>query len=160
MSISSYQLRELIIKPALFAIGLYSENATELMMLTAATETGLGTFLRQQNVPNNIGAYGIYQMETMAYDDIWDKVILPNQPLRLKMKLYLQYDNKPTVQRLISDLALCSITARLYYHRVKEPLPMYTDIHGMAAYYKKYWNTDKGSNTPEKAVNDYMRYVK
>ena len=64
MSIDAQQFREEIVRPVLEHLdaadpGIDSPNAEELLMLTAATESQLGRYLRQVRGP----AIGVFQVE-------------------------------------------------------------------------------------------------
>jgi hypothetical protein len=154
------QLRDLIIVPSLSAIGLLSQDAVQLLLMTAATESNLGEYVRQQGMIMNNGAFGIYQTEKRTYDGIYDTLITGNVAMKAKLQLYLGYVGKPQVQRLMSDLALATIITRLFYYNINQPLPSKDDVLGMAKYYKAFYNTILGSNTEEKAIADYQRLVK
>ncbi len=147
------QLRNLI-HVVLGEIGLYSEDAVELLMLTAATESNLGYYLVQKG---GGPARGIFQMEPDSENDIWVN--------------YLRY--KPKLKGVISEafpisgslldemeinLGYQIAMARIHYLRVPEKLPSKKDTHAMALYWKRYYNTYLGKGTTEKAIGKYERY--
>jgi len=119
--------------------------AVELLMLTAATESRLGTYLYQIRGP----AVGIFQMEPPTHDDIQARKVIG------------RYTNVPLADASVMawDLAYAIVMARIYYMQFIEPLPAADDIAGLADYWKEYYNTEAGAGTPEKAVADYERYV-
>lgn len=158
MSIDCYQLSEYVIKPALSCLGLGGDDAAHLLLLTCAQETQLGKYLVQAKI-NFSGGIGIYQMQAPTFHYIWDNQVAPYAAVRAKIKLYIGYDNKPAIQRLATDLSLATIMARLFYHRVEEPLPNCNDMKAVATYYKKYWNTERGKATVEEAMANYVLYV-
>lgn len=159
MGINCQQLRDIVIKPALASLGMNTDDAVYLLLLTAAQETRLGYYLVQQKIGFN-GGIGIYQMEANAYHSIWDNMIAPYPAMKAKMKLYTGYDSKPPIARMATDLTLATIMARLYYYRVKEALPKRNDVKAMAQYWKKYWNTELGKGTVEQAVKSYDMFVR
>ena len=74
-------LRELVINPALKCMEeqtgklVYSNIAIELLMMTAATESSLGTYLKQgyENVSDMSGiALGIYMIEPKTHSSLWE----------------------------------------------------------------------------------------
>jgi len=74
-------LRELISR-VLEQLDLYSRDAVELLMLTAAAESNLGEYLRQ------VGrgpALGIFQMEPSTETDIWYNYLRYRSELALRM---------------------------------------------------------------------------
>ena len=147
------QLRQLMrLELAGLSPPLASDNAIELLMLTAAAETECGRWLWQyvpgyDGIPENL-AYGLFQMEGPAYQDA-TRVILRYKPSFIV----------PPRARLITDLKLAIWCARCYYLRFIEPIPHYGNIHELAKYWKRYWNTPKGKGTVEGAEQKYNLYA-
>ena len=138
-------------RPALEQMQLWSPEAEELLMLTAAQESKLGTYLKQgwQKLDDSKGvALGPFMMELDTFR--WLKKLYP-QPWQLGGRL---------PEELVHDLLLAAKAARLRYLVVKEPLPKATDLQGMARYYKQYYNTELGSATVEEAMTNYSDLVK
>ena len=158
MGISSYQLRETVILPTLQALELSSESAVQLLLGTCAQETLMGRYLVQRNIGFR-GGIGIYQMQRASYRMIWDKMVEGNGIMKAKMKLLLNYGGMPPAERLATDLALATAMCRLYYYAINAPLPAANDIPGMAAYWKKWYNTELGAGTPAQFIQHYDRYV-
>jgi hypothetical protein len=152
------QLKDVIITPALTALGLYSPSAANLLLGTAAQESAMGKFIVQQGIGFR-GGIGIYQMEKLTYNDIWDRMVKDNVSIRVKMRLYLGYEGRPAPERMASDLLLSTMMARLFYYSINRPLPDAQDIPAMAAYYKKWFNTSKGAATEQQFIDNYNRYV-
>lgn len=151
MSIHPEQLRYLINKElAELSPVLATEGATELLMLTAATETQCGRWLWQVTPGSTFTrhAYGIFQMEQAGYQDAISKI------LHYKPSFIV-----PPRVRLATDLRLAIWSARCYYLRFIEPIPHFKDIPGLARYWKQYWNTPAGAGTPEKAEADYRAFA-
>lgn len=159
MSIDKDQFRNLIIRPALQAINLNTEDAVELLMLTASTESKLGSYVRQVGVKEGIGAYGIFQIEKNTYDYMWNSVISIKPTTKAQIQLFCGYAGKPPVERLITDMALSVIVARLIYYNVPRILPSASNIRAMAEFYKIHYNSTLGENTVEHAINDYRKYA-
>jgi hypothetical protein len=122
-----------------------SEDAIELLMLTAAQESHLGTYLTQVNGP----ALGIFQMEPATFYDTRDRYFIP------KVGDDYIYD-EPEI--LIASLNEAILYARAKYLLVPEPLPSKDSVVDMARYYKKYWNTKLGKATVREAVQNYNRF--
>lgn len=150
MSIHPGQLREYVTRPVLKKMGVYSEAAEELLMLTAAQESLCGKFVHQVGGP----ALGIYQMEPATHDDIWDNF------LRYKSGL------REVVQRLgrlsaelPGNLYYATAMTRVHYLRVDERLPSAMDVDGLANYWKRHYNTIKGAGTVAEAVGHYNKFA-
>ena len=150
MSIHPGQLREYIIRPTLNRIGLYSEAAEELLMLTAATESLCGKFVHQVGGP----ALGIFQMEPRTHDDIWENFLKYKPALAMHVKTYGRIS-----QQLPGSLYYACAMARAHYLRVPERLPSAMDVDGLAQYWKDHYNTHLGAGTPAKAIENYQRYA-
>ncbi len=148
--VSKTQLRGLI-RSVLKSVDLYSEDAVELLMMTAATESKLGTYIKQVNGP----ALGIFQMEPRTEDDLWENYLRYKGGLDVTIDVYATY----LKGELEWNMGYAIVMARIHYLRVKEKLPDSGDKEAMARYYKKYWNTPKGKATVEKAIKDYERYA-
>ena len=138
------QLRDLIIK-VLKEVNLHSDSAVELLMLTAATESNLGEYIRQVRGP----ALGIFQMEPFTHDDIW----------RTHNSKLVDLLGDQDSGKLVYDLKYAIIMTRMHYLRIPSALPPATDIQSQAEYWKKYYNTHLGSGTIAKAKAKYTAYV-
>jgi hypothetical protein len=157
--INCQQLRDLIVIPVLKSLNLFSDAAVALILGTAAQETHMGDYLVQTNLPVGKGGLGIYQIEEVTYNRIWDEEIQKNPERKNTIVKILGYIDKPSPERLISDLALSTVIVRLYYYQINDPLPSYKDIVGLAKYYKKYYNTEKGKATLREFIINYHEYV-
>lgn len=154
--ISAVQLREMIIevldgapRPA-----LKGHVPTELLMLTSAVESKLGTYLKQIGGP----ALGIMQMEPATARDIYDNFL--RFPKNLDLMLWVEElrGNQSVESALKYNLAYQIAMARVHYWRVRDPLPE-NDVKDIAKYYKQHYNTYLGKSTIAKAIADYERYA-
>jgi len=57
-----------------------------------------------------------------------------------------------------NDFYACAM-ARVLYYRRPEPLPLPSDIDGLAAYWKQWYNTPLGKGDPVKWKNLYRAYA-
>lgn len=150
MSIHPGQLREYIIRPTLKQMGLYSEAAEELLMLTAATESLCGKYLHQVGGP----ALGIYQMEPATHNDIWGNYLKHKPGTANAVKVF-----GSSSAQLPGNLYYATAMARVHYLRRPERLPSAMDVDGLARYWKDHYNTHLGKGTVEKAADNYRRYA-
>jgi len=127
-----------------------TDNAVELLMLTAAAETRCGRWLWQVTPGGQFTkhAYGLFQMEEAGYKETTSAL------QRYKPSFIV-----PPRERLITDLRLAIWTARCYYLRFIEPIPHYKNVQHLAKYWKKYWNTEHGAGTAEGAEQKYNEYA-
>jgi hypothetical protein len=145
--IEKQQLRELITK-ILKEVDYYSPEAVELMMMTAAVESRLGSYLRQVDGP----ALGIFQMEPGTELDIWHNYLKYRDGLS---EMVANYSVGFRKDELEWNLAYQIIMTRIHYFRVPQALPPVDDITGMAWYWKKHYNSKLGKGTVDKAVKAY-----
>nr|WP_087475470.1 hypothetical protein [Nitrospira cf. moscoviensis SBR1015] len=149
-------LRDLVIKPACEAIGLYSLAAEELLLGTACQESKCGTFLKQLGKGP---ALGIFQMEPRTYHDHWSHFLVGRE-LGQKagaMAYWGSTDAHPAPEQMIWNLRFAAAMCRIHYYRVKDPLPAAGDIPAQAAYWKRFYNTPKGAGTVEEYLNNWRK---
>lgn len=154
MAIDVEQLKTEIIEPTLKDAGVYSPEATQLLLGTAATESALGTYVRQ------IGggpAQGIFQMEPDTEEDIWRHFL--SHPKRKELREYAAKLSQGELAPLTTNLAYQTLMARLHYLRVSEPLPPLDDIPAQAQYWKKYYNTVFGKGTEADYIEKHYRFI-
>ena len=154
--INCNQLRELIIKPALYDLMLESPEAEELLIFTCAVESLGGTYLKQEGGP----AVGIYQMEPETHNDIWVNFIVNNRFLLIKLATNFAAHGVPDEQRLIYDLRYATALCRIHYMRNSAPLPSHTDVDAIWDYYKTHYNTSMGAATKDSAIIKYHTFIK
>ena len=154
--ISASQLREMIVDVLESAPGrkLQGETAVELLMLTAATESRLGTYYKQVGGP----AVGIMQMEPPTAFDIYNNFLM--YPKNADLKEWVEHirGNQPVETALKYNLAYQIAMARIHYWRVKSPLPK-NEVGELADYWKKHFNTHLGRGTIAKAARDYKLHA-
>lgn len=149
------QFREVILRPALKDINLYSLEAEELLVGTMAHESKGGTYVVQKNGP----AKGIFQMEPATHDDIWDNFINNNSELKGKIEVFLNAFHVHTSEMLTYNLKYACIMCRIDYFRIKQKLPMKDDLESQAKYWKLYYNTLGGKGTVDEYMADYKVFV-
>lgn len=155
MAMSSDQLVKHVIDETLDHLGLNSEAAVNLLLLTAAVESDMGSYLGQINGP----ALGIYQMEPDTYWDIHKNFLKFRPDLHEQVSDFSLSVELGGAKELAGNLYYATAMARVHYLRFAEPLPKADDVEGLAKYWKKYWNTDLGAGTVEAAIYKYTKYV-
>jgi hypothetical protein len=146
------QLRELVIRPALQHIELWSAAAENLVLGTALVESK-AEYLHQVNGP----ALGLWQMEPATWADIQENFLKYNASLREWVKeLQTPAAFTSGATELIGNLYYGAAMCRIHYRRVKEPLPQAKDAEAMARYYKRYYNTEAGKGSVEKALPRFI----
>lgn len=153
-----------IIRPTLeqlssFDERLYSHDAVQLLLGTAAQESDMGEYLVQVGGP----AMGIYQIEPMTHESLWVHYL--NRPEKSELREILLdmasrdavYNGMVEDSQLVENLRYATAIARILYWSRPEPLP--NDIEGWSLYWKAYFNSESGKGTPDEFVAKYNRMV-
>lgn len=146
------QMRELVIKPALERLDLTGEPAETLLLATACVESRCGAAIKQW--PSG-PALGIFQIEPATYDDLLLNYLAFRSDLNVKlMSLYCA--GMTAEENLTCNLIFQAAVCRLIYLRAPEKIP--ETLSGMAAYWKRFYNTPAGKGTEAKFLEAYGRY--
>lgn len=151
--INARQFRELIVRPVLMDLELFSQDAMNLLVMTMAHESKGGQYLMQY--PKG-PALGIFQMEKGTFNDLWDRYLINKPDLVDRIMKTCNLKLQPIAEEMSEDLALATAMARVYYLRVRQTIP--TDLEQMAEYAKKYWNTEYGKATANDYLSAYLRF--
>lgn len=139
-------LHSYIIVPTLDQLGMFSLDASTLLLGTALTESN-ASYVRQHNGP----ALGLYQMEPDTHDDIWENW-LSYRPNFAHMVSTMAGQWPPGPTAMVGNLWYATAMARLHYFRVAFPLPPAHDALQLASYWKRWYNTEVGLGTVDKAA--------
>ena len=152
------QLRDLVVRPALEAIGLGGPAAEELMIGTILQESGGGHWLHQMGAGS---AIGICQMEPATHDDLWRNFLRSRSDLAAKIqRLMVEAQvGEDGASEMAGNLYYAVAMARLVYARVPEPLPPAGDLAAQAAYYKRHYNTADGAATAAQYMANWQRAI-
>lgn len=147
------QLRELIVRPTLEQLGLYSHSAASLVLGTAMHESHLMYLKQLGRGP----ALGLWQMEPSTHDDIWANFLKYRTDLAQRLQ-YIAGDPKPSPTHVIGNLWYACAMARIQYRRVSAPLPV-NSPEPLAAFWKQHYNTVLGAGTIEQALPHFTAAV-
>ncbi len=156
--INTKQFRSLVVRPVLEKLGHWSQEAENLLVMIMSWESKGGTYLKQEEGP----ALGIYMMEPATHSDLWQRWILHETKIflynmatasDLDPDTFIRFHNP---EFMIGNLKYATAMARIFFLRIKEPIPL--GLHPLAAYAKKYWNTEKGKATPDDYYQAYCRF--
>lgn len=146
MSLDPRQLRDLIVKPVLERLNLYSLAAEQLVMGTGAQESAGFRYIRQHLGEGKHGrGRGLWQVEPETAKDLIDRHGF--KLIRLGIDLATEQ-----IPRLEGDMYLGAALCRLKYMDAPEKLPAAGNLNGLAYYWKRYYNTLKGKGRPEEFV--------
>ena len=146
--INRSQLKTLV-RRTLKKYKLYSEDAEHLILCTIAQESKFGYYLRQavRNFAYKRHAIGICQMEKATFED-------------LKRKYGIRFGlNNISFKELEYNLEYSILFCRLKYLSVPLSLPNRFDFNAVWQYYKRHYNTYKGSATKAEFLLNYKKYV-
>ncbi len=147
------QLKELVIRPTLVKIGLWSRAAENLVLGTGLAESQLQHLRQLGGGP----ALGLYQMEPETHDDIWETFLKFRVELASKVQgLCSPY---PRLSQLIGNLEYATAMCRVRYFRAPAGLPAADDANGMAQYWKKWYNTPLGAGDVTKAAPCFQQAI-
>jgi receptor-type tyrosine-protein phosphatase Q len=96
---------------------------------------------------------GIWQVDMIGFRDTQDVVSHPGLPAKFEQIMQEFGINWPNVEWMDLRKPLYSgIAARLKLSNVPTPIPC--DVAGQAAYWKRHYNTELGSGTVQKFIDD------
>lgn len=134
----------------------YSESAVNLLLLTWATESQGGKYIKQLGTGP---ALGIFQMEPATYRDIWQNYLSYKPDLSDKLNGLCCALAFPKGENMIGNLYYATAMARVHYRRSTYALPTADNVPALAKMWKTVYNTHLGKGTVDKAIADYRKYV-
>jgi hypothetical protein len=157
------QLRSIFIIPVIRTLAvtdvssrfqqIASKEAEDLLDGTFAQESGCGKYVRE--LDSGPGR-GFWQMNPRDHDEIW-KMYLPNHAKLANAVLNLATCSKPpSADLLVDNIRYACAMARIHYLRIADKIP--STLEGQAAYWKKYYNSEKGAGTVEEYIANYKKY--
>ena len=141
------------IEATLEAIGLYSEEAVNLLLGTCAQESAFGKYRRQLG---NGPALGIYQMEPFTYNDCFVNFLKYNPDLFAKILKVSGLNQFPDAEEMVNNDVFAACMCRVRYLRAQGAIPR--TIEGQAKYWKQHYNTVKGRGTVEEYLKNWKRF--
>lgn len=144
MTLNLKQLRTEIVVPVLDSLNMNSLAAQRLVIGTGLAESNF-EFLRQYPAGP---AMGVYQIEIATHDDLWRNYLAYHPDMRAAVERWI-IPGQPRAKQLCGNLYYATAMCRIFYRRVKAPMPAADDWEGFAHYWKQYYNTYKGKGTVE-----------
>ncbi|SDD28061.1 hypothetical protein [Kordiimonas lacus] len=142
-----------VIEPVLKDMAMDGAAAEKLLMMTACQESMGFRYRVQQGGP----ALSYFQVEPNTLNDLYENYLAFRPDMQALVDAYLP-EELDRLEALETDDKYACAVARMIYWRVPEALPHVLDDEGLAAYAKKYWNTEQGAATAQKYLDDYRRY--
>jgi len=147
--------REKIIGPVLMDMRLHSAAAVNLLLGTALHESGVLRYHHQDGGP----AMGLYQMEPDTLKDLFVNYLSFQNGRLAQLGKYCEMGLSPENQWNLYNARYATAACRLQYYRQPASLPPADDLEGLAAYYKKYWNSNAGKATKQNFIDVMEKYA-
>ncbi len=153
MGICARELRHLVIRPTLKHLKLWSPGAENLLLGTAAQESGLGEHLQREQHR----ALGIYQITPRMHRNVWDKFLARQPNLASKVRgLASQHEflHHPHAE-LATNLSYATAVAMMVYLRTGKILPpeASNDPNRLGHWWRKNFH-----GSPQGTVNDFVSH--
>lgn len=147
--INVQQYYDNVISPTLDQLGLPGGLAAKQLVLgTGLVESNL-THLQQ--IPTG-PARGFYQMESATFMDIMANYISHKPDVGNKLKIFAIPGTR-WFDQMQGNCYLATAMCRVHYFRNSGTLPSAGDIAGLAAFWKKWYNTPKGAGK----IEDFLK---
>lgn len=156
MGICANELRDYVIKPTLKYLGVYSEAAVNLLLGTAAQESGLGSHLKQGKQQ----ALGLYQIHPRTHTAIWDNYLAKQPDLASKVRgLASQHEflSHPHAE-LATNLAYATAVAWIIYSRNNAKISDDDDVEDLADTWQRHYHR-KPLDASEDFIRNYREQV-
>lgn len=157
--VEAAQYRVEIIRPTLEYLDPlipYSKAAEHLIVMTALAESRFDAIGQWPRGP----AKGIFQMEPATFNWLYLDWLgaRSREALRQRFaKLELPEPVDP-VEQLEGNMYFATAMCRLRYWVAPNALPDASDINGLAAYHKRWYNTVAGAAIPAETVRIYREF--
>ncbi len=136
MLFTADELRHWVIEDTLRYLDDYSPAAENLLLGTAAQESGLGISLHDRR------KLGIYHLTAALHKSIWDNYLVHNPELASRIRGIAgqhSFLHNPHGE-LISNLKYATAIAWMVYKRSEQPLPKADDIFALATFWHRHFH--------------------
>lgn len=156
-------LRELVVRPALRGMEVWSQSAEDLVLETAAHESMGFTCLKQICGP----ALGFCGMEPPTHDDCWQNFLRYKPVLARRILIVCGLDGLaeefapgfvPPAELLLFNLRYSFGMCRAEYLRHPGAIP--DTLEDRARYWKQYYNTPLGKGRAADFIDNARRYLR
>ena len=158
MGICATELRHYVVRPTLKHMGMWSQAAENLLLGTAARESGLGFHLKMANTQ----ALGIYQISPKMHRSIWDRFLAPKSDLSslvrglASQREFLSHPH----HELATNLAYATAIAWLVYWRHEPNIAKIesSDIRTLGRLWQKHFHS-RCPGTVQSFVDSYQELI-
>lgn len=137
MTLCADELRHLIIRETLKELDDWSLDRENLLLGTAAQESGLGQNLKAGRL------VGIYHISAVTHRAVWDKYLINRPELASTIRGLASQRSflKDPHGELISNLKYATAIAWLIYKRTDQALPKHSSSEDLAKYWHRHFHT-------------------
>jgi len=157
MGICAKELLRWVIEPTLQRIGVTAPGAAQLLLATAAQESGMGAHIR----PDGQRGLGIYQIQGLTHRHVWDDYLVHHGDLASTVRgLASQHDflNQPHAE-LTTNLSYATAIAWLIYARHEDfSLQEEADAEELADLWKRFYHP-KSDMTTDEFIRNYREQI-
>lgn len=156
MGICAEELRSFVIRPVLEHLGDWSQAAENLLLGTAAQESGLGFHLKTRRGHS----LGIFQIHPQAHNHLWDKYLVKSPDLASKVRgLASQHEflSHPHAE-LATNLSYATAIAWMIYCRSGKPLPAENDTAALAKFWQRHFHS-RLRGSIEEFTENYQKFI-
>ena len=154
MIFTADDLRHWAIRDTLKYLDDYSLSAENLLLGTAAQESGLGLCMHEGK------RWGIYHLTTTIHKAVWDKYLIHNPELASRIRGIAGQHSflaDPNAE-LITNLKYATAIAWMVYRRCNQPLPDADDVEGLAKYWHRHFHP-KPIGSEQQFIRNYRELV-
>ncbi|MGI9278403.1 MAG: hypothetical protein ACR2PX_02095 [Endozoicomonas sp.] len=140
MGICAKELRHYVVRPTLKHLRMWSPTAENLLLGTAARESGLGFHLKQEHHQ----ALGIYQISPRMHRNIWDHYLAKKSDLSSLIRglaSQREFLAHPHLE-LATNLSYATAIAWMIYYRTNKPIHKvpHDDVRAMGKLWHNYYH--------------------
>lgn len=147
------QFRDLVVRPVLLDMDMWSPAAEELLVGTAVHESGGLTYIQQLG---GGPALGVFQIEPATHDDVVLRYAAARSDIHEKLK---RWSVRMTHEELPWNLAYGCAVARVKFYMDPAPMPAANNIVALGEYWKRIYNTELGAGTVSEWVYHYNKWA-
>ncbi len=155
MGICASELKDLVIKPTLESLGVWSESAESLILATAAQESNGGYHLSPDDEH-----LGIFQITPETHQRVWDHYLVHDPDLASKVRGFAsqrEFLQHPHLE-LITNLSYATAIAWLIYQESNIELPDAANLEEMANIWQQCFHPNQARSL-EQFISNANSYV-
>ena len=154
MIFSAEDLRHWVVRDTLKSLDDHSLAAENLLLGTAAQESGLGVCLHQGK------RRGLYHLTAATHRSVWDKYLINNPELASRVRGMAGQHSflKDPHSELVTNLKYATAIAWMVYRRCDPPLPEANDIAGLANYWHRHFHP-KPTASEQQFIQSYKELI-